>query len=152
MVRPPLLRTPERPCLCLLRRMQQPKSGNELHLTHLFLLGGHHDRLLSTRRPGMASAPNQSSMDSQTRSLNSHHHLRYWLPLSDLIAYSFQEPRETFTVPVPVRLARCLCCRLLPLFCSFLANILLPLGRTNSFSSRLTSECRQRTGEQSRQP
>jgi hypothetical protein len=157
-VRPPLLRSqnprPERPCLCLLRRMQQSKSGNDLHPTHLALLGGHHDCLLSTQRPGVASAPShwQSSIDSQTRSLNSHHHLRHWLLLSDLIAYSFQEPREIFTVPVPVRLARCLGCRLLPLFCNLLANIILPLGRTNSFSSRLTSECPQRTGEQSRQP
>jgi hypothetical protein len=51
-------------------------------------------------------APNQSSIHSQTRSLDSHHHLRHWLPLSDLIAYSFQEPREIFTVPVLVLLAR----------------------------------------------
>jgi hypothetical protein len=78
-------------------------------------------------------------------------HLR-WLPLSDLIAYSFQQPREIFTVPVPVRLARCLFCRLSPLFCSLLANIILPLGRNNSFSSRLMIECPQRTGKQSQQP
>ncbi len=81
--------------------MQQSPAGNELHLTHLVLLGRHHDCLLSTPRPGMASAPNQSSMDSQTRSLDSHQHLRHWLPLSDLIAYSFQEPRKNFMVPVP---------------------------------------------------
>ncbi len=56
---------------------------------------------------------------SQTRSLDSHHHLRHWLPLRDLIAYSFQEPRETFMVPVPMRLARCFFCRLLPFSCSF---------------------------------
>jgi hypothetical protein len=81
--------------------MQQSPAGNELHLTHLDLLGGHHDCLLSTQRPGVASAPNQSSIiDSQTRSLDSHHHLRHWLPLSDLIAFSFQEPREIFMVPV----------------------------------------------------
>ncbi len=55
--------------------------------------------------PGSGSAPNQSSIDSQTRSLDSHHHLRHWLPLSDLTAYSFQEPREIFMVPVPMRLA-----------------------------------------------
>jgi hypothetical protein len=125
------------------------------HLTHLFLLGGHHDCLLSNQRPGVARAPNQSSIVSQTRSvlrsLDSHHHLRYWLLLNDLIAYSFQEPpREIFTVPVPVRFARCLFCRLLPLFCSLLANIILPLGRTNSLSSRRMIECPQRTGKQSR--
>jgi hypothetical protein len=167
-VRPPLqvLRTPERPCLCLRpRRMQQLPAGSlsELHLTPLFLLEGHHDCLLSNQRPGVARAPNQRSIDSQARSLDSHNHLRYWprLLLSDLIAYSFQEPRPTaareikFTVPgpVPVRLARCLFCRLLPLFCSLLANIILPLGRTNSFSSRLVMiECPQRTGKQSQQP
>jgi hypothetical protein len=58
------------------------------------------------------------------------------------------EPREIFTVPVPVRLARCLFCRHLPLFCSLLASIILPLGRTNLFSSRLKIECPQRTGKQ----
>jgi hypothetical protein len=62
-----------------------------------------------------------------------------------------------FTVPgpVPVRLAHCLFCRLglLPLFCSSSANIILPLGRTNSFSSRLVMiQCPQRTGKQSQQP
>jgi hypothetical protein len=155
MVRPPLLRTPEGPCLCLPRRMQQSPAGNELHLIHwhLVLLGGHHDCLLSTQRPGVARAPNQSSIDSQTRSLDSHHHLRHWLPLrlSDLIAYSFQEPREIFMVPVPMRLARCFFCRFLPLFCSLLANIILPLGRTNLLSSRLMIECPRRNGRQSRQ-
>jgi hypothetical protein len=154
-VRPPLLRTPERPCLCLPRRMQQSPAGNELHLTHLFLLGGHRDNdcLLSTQRPGVASAPNQSSIDSPTRSLDSHrdHHPRHWLPLSDLIAYSFQEPRETFMVPIPMRLARCLFCRLLPSSCSLLANIILPLGRTNLFSSKTMIECPRRSGRPSRQ-
>jgi hypothetical protein len=33
-----------------------------------------------------------------------------------LVAYSFQEPREVFTVPVLVLLARCVFCRHLPLF------------------------------------
>jgi hypothetical protein len=97
----------------------------------------------------VARAPNQSSRHSQTRSLDSHHHLRHWLPPSDLIAYSFQEPGEIFTMPVlvPVLLARCSFCRyLLPLFCSLLANIILPLGRTKSFSSRLIHE-RMSTGD-----
>jgi hypothetical protein len=42
--------------------------------------------LLSNQRPGVAGAPigQQSSIHSQTRSLDSHHHHRYWLPLSDL--------------------------------------------------------------------
>jgi hypothetical protein len=151
MVRPFPLRTPERPCRCLPRRMQQSPAGNDLHLTHLVLLEGHRDCLLSTQRPGVASAPNQSSIDSLTRSLDSHHHLRHWLPLSDLIAYSFQEPRETFMVPVPMRLARCLFCGFLPFFCSSLANNILPLGRTNLFSSR-TRNCPRRNGKQSRQP
>jgi hypothetical protein len=66
MVRPPLLRTPEGPCLCMPRRMQQSPAGNELHLTHLVLFGGHHDCLLSTQRPGVARAPNQSSRDRQS--------------------------------------------------------------------------------------
>jgi hypothetical protein len=35
-----------------------------------------------------------NALGRQTRSLDSHHHLRNSLPLSDLIAYSFQEPRE----------------------------------------------------------
>jgi hypothetical protein len=112
--------------------MQQLPAGNEMHLTHLFLfkLGGHHVCFLSNQRPGVARAPNQSSIHSQTRLLGSHrdHHLRHWLPLSDLIAYRFQEPREIFTVPVLVLLARCVFCRHLPLFCSLLANITLPLG------------------------
>ena len=150
-VRPPLLRIPERPCLCLPQRMPQPPAGNELHLTHRVLLGGHHDCLLSTQRPGVARAPNQSSIDSQTRSLDSHHHPRHWLPLRDLIAYSFQEPRETFMAPVPMRLARCLFCRLLPFSCSLLANTILPLGRINLLSLRTMIECPQRSGKQSRQ-
>ena len=71
-----------------------------------------------------------NALGRQTRlgSLDSHHHLRHWLPLSGLIAYSFQEPREIFTVPVLVLLARCTFCRHLPLFCSLLANIILPLS------------------------
>jgi hypothetical protein len=81
---------------------------------------------------------------------DSHHHLRHWLSLRDLIAYSFQKPRETFMVPIPMRLARCSFCRLLPFSCSLLANIILPLGRTNLFSSRTMIECPQRSGKQSR--
>ncbi len=131
--------------------MQQSPAGNDLHLTHLFLLAGHHDCHLSTQRPGVASAPNQSSIDSLTRSLDSHHHPRHWLPLSDLIAYSFREPRETFMVPVPMQLARCLFCKLLLFSCSLLANIILPLGRTNLSSSRILIECPRRSGKQSRQ-
>jgi hypothetical protein len=37
-----------------------------------------------------------------------------------------------------------------PPFCSSLANIILPLGRTNLFSSRLMIECPRRNGKQSR--
>ncbi len=150
-VRPPLLRTLEGPCLCLPRRIPQSPAGNELHPTHRVLLGGHHDCLLSTQRPGVASAPNQSSIDSQTRSLDSHHHLRHWLLPRDLIAYSCQEPRETFMVPIPMRLARCSFCRLLHFSCSLLANIILPLGRTDLFSSRIMIECPRRSGKQFRQ-
>ena len=63
-------------------------------------------------------------------------------------SYSFQEPRETLTVPVHVPLARCTFGRLLPLFCSLLANTILPQGRTRSFSLnlRLWTECPPRTG------
>ena len=123
--------------------MRQLPAGSEKHLTHRFLLGGHHDCFLSNQRPGVARAPNQRSIHSQTRSLDSHHHrdLRHWLPPSDLIAYSFQEPREIFTVPVLVLLARCTFCRYLPLFCSLLANIILPLGRIRSSSLKLTIKC-----------
>ena len=84
----------------------------------------------------------------------SHHHRRAplsWLPPRDLIAYSFHEPREIFMVPVPMPLARCLFCRLLPFSCSLLASIILPLGRTNLFSSRILIECPRRSGKQSRQ-
>jgi hypothetical protein len=34
--------------------MQQLPAGNEMHLTHLFLLGGHHDCFPSNQRPGVA--------------------------------------------------------------------------------------------------
>jgi hypothetical protein len=37
------------------------KRKAQWHLTHLFLLRGHHDCFLSNQRPGVARAPNRSS-------------------------------------------------------------------------------------------
>jgi hypothetical protein len=45
--------------------MPQLPAGNELHLTHLFLLGGHHDCLLSNQRPGSGKGA-QPELDIQS--------------------------------------------------------------------------------------
>jgi hypothetical protein len=101
--------------------MRRLLVGNEKRLTHLFPLGGHHDCILSNQRPGMAGAPNQSSIHSLTRSLDSHHHLRHWLLPRELFANSFREPGEIFTVPVHVLLSGSLF--FLQIFTSFLQFI-----------------------------
>ena len=131
--------------------MQRLLVGNGNHMHHLPLLGGHLDLVVNSQRPGEARTSHQSSLHSLTRSLDSHHRHRHWLLLSDLFVYSFQGPRETFTVPVPVPLARCTFCRFLLLFCNPLANNILPQGRTKSSSLRLMTKCPLRAGKPSHQ-